>query len=241
MNACWQYQIKIIQSKLRTEIPPKEINNFKFQEISYQCAKDFIMRYEWVGNMGTSKYCYGLLFNGKLGGVVCFGPPISPTKYKKIFVVEYRDSVFQLTRGATNYWAPKWCASKLISLALTHLRNNTKYRIVVAYADPEAGEVGTIYQACNAIYLGMTQPGGSKKYIINGHTYDPRKVGVKFGSRARDHIIKIDPNFKTIPLQPKHRYIFVLLNRNEKKDFLKKISNFIQDYPKRNHYYIYKQ
>jgi len=40
--------------------------------------------------------------------------------------------------------------------------------VVVAYADVLYSEVGTIYQASNAIYTGLTNPKGQANYLING-------------------------------------------------------------------------
>jgi hypothetical protein len=45
--------------------------------------------------------------------------------------------------------------------------DNTEKRIFTAYSDPEAGEIGTIYQACNFDYLGQKW-GAEKMYFIDG-------------------------------------------------------------------------
>ncbi len=199
MEICWQHVINIlIEGKNRdTRIRHNGLGKWHFTEISYKEAKEFIEKYEWVGNMGTSKLLFALKFGQVIGSVVCFGPCVAPKKFSKIFSSNDRKKIIQLTRGATTYWAPKWCASKLISLSLRYLKENTPFRIVVAYADVDAGEIGTVYQASNAFYIGMSSPGGSKKYIINGRVYDPRKVGAKFGSRARDFVKEIDSKYTT--------------------------------------------
>lgn len=232
---CWQYKIKIDKEKLCVKpFQTIDYKNFEILQIDYQKAKDFILEYEWVGNMGTSKYCYGLIFQNNLASVVCYGPPVSPTKYKKIFGTEVSNHILQLCRGATTFWAPKWSPSKLISTSLRILNKELGVLAVVAYSDPEAGEVGTIYQACNAHYFGMTSPGGSKIYVINGHRYDPKKVQKKFGSRSHQHIKKIDPQYYTIPIHKKHRYIFFIGNKSSREELTNKIRYLIQPYPKRD-------
>lgn len=45
---------------------------------------------------------------------------------------------------------------------------NTKYRLFVAYSDPTAKELGTIYQACNFYYMGQTA--GTKTRYVNPYT-----------------------------------------------------------------------
>ncbi len=215
-------------------IPDVDFDDWKIHQLAYKDAKDFVLEYEWLGNMGTSKLCFGLTFGEHLGAVACYGPPVAPTRYQSILGGQMSSKILQLCRGATSYWAPRWAPSKLICQSLRSLHSEYGTRAVLAYADEVAGEIGVVYQACNAVYLGKTSPGGGKRYVINGHNYDPRKVVSKFGSRARAHLLKIDPHFQTIPINPKHRYMFVLGNSRERREVLESIRPFIQPYPKRN-------
>lgn len=231
---CWQYLIKTkIKEQDNNVSPEYDTHDVKIYPLTWKQAADFILNYEWVGNMGTSKYAFGLFLGGHLASVVCYGPLVAPSKYSNILGTEFSKSVIQLCRGASTYWSPKWASSKLISYSLKLLRKMTKANIVVAYADPDAGEIGTIYQACNAYYLGQTSPGRGKRYLINGHLYDPRKVVKKFGSRSRNHLLTVDPCFTTISIKPKHRYMFVLGSKKERKEILRRISPLIREYPKR--------
>ena len=59
-----------------------------------------------------------------------------------------------IKRGACASWTPKNLGSKLIMWACDWMVNNTQKRLFFAYADPVAGEIGTIYQACGFDYLG---------------------------------------------------------------------------------------
>ena len=233
-TTCWQYSIK---TRLKNQNPSVVIdwdnNDSQVLPLSWKEARDFIVIYEWLGNMGTSKYCFGLFLSGNLASVVCYGPLIAPSRYSNILGKDFSKTTLQLCRGASTFWAPKWAPSKLVSHSLKMLRQTIKVNAVVAYADPEAGEIGTIYQACNAYYFGKTSPGRGKRYIINGHSYDPRKVVKKFGSRAHKHLLNIDPHYKTAPIQPKHRYIFVVGNKKERKEILERIKPFAEEYPKR--------
>jgi hypothetical protein len=52
--------------------------------------------------------------------------------------------------------------------AIDWMVQNTQFRLFTCYADPEAREVGQIYQACNFVYLGQSS-GTQKMY------YDPEK------------------------------------------------------------------
>ena len=235
MNTCWQHlRKKEIEKTHPVSLSNSSLQNYEITEIDYNMAKEFILRYEWLGNMGTSKYCYGMLFSGQLASVVCYGAPVAPSKYAKILGFNNFNSIIQLCRGATAYWAPKYVPSKLISYTIKLINKKLGVRAVIAYADPLAGEIGTIYQACNAFYIGMTSPGGGKRYIINGHSYDPRKVHKKFGSRAQNHLSVIDPNYKVQTINSKHRYLFILGTNYERELVFNRIKDIILEYPKRD-------
>lgn len=234
LDICWQHLIRKKEEFENDGFKPNfDPSSYNIQPIQAKEAKNFILKYEWVGNMGTAKYNYGLFFDNLLASIVCYGPPVAPSKYKKLFGIENSHHILQLCRGATVYWAPVWAPSKLISQTLKMLYRDLGINIVVAYADPNAGEIGTIYQACNAVYAGMTDPGRGKKYIIDGHMYDPKKVVKKFGSRAHSKLLQIDPEYSTIPITPKHRYFFIIGTKAEKKNILEKLIDVCAPYPKR--------
>ena len=51
----------------------KDIKNSEIKEIDYQTAKKIILKYEWLGTMGTTQYHYGIYYDGLCAGVVCYG------------------------------------------------------------------------------------------------------------------------------------------------------------------------
>jgi hypothetical protein len=53
------------------------------------------------------------------------------------------------------------------------------YNVFVAYSDPAANEVGTVYQASNWLYCGMTRP---KKRFRTLPVIRERLLLVSFGS-----------------------------------------------------------
>ena len=67
---------------------------------------------------------------------------------------EHRSNAVCLARGACVHWAHPHAASFLISKACRLARRDYSWRIFFTYADPSAGDIGTVYQACNWIFLG---------------------------------------------------------------------------------------
>lgn len=128
----------------------------------------FIERYEWLGKVGWAvKWCFTARHEGKLAGVVLMSEPTMATKYKQYEAL--------IQRGAASSWAPKNLNSMLVMFGCRWMVQNTGKRLFTCYSDPAAGEIGTIYQACNFMYLGRGF--GIKKGILlpSGRLVSPRE------------------------------------------------------------------
>lgn len=158
-NQGWRKDIcHQFRKRLETEAEDRRLGyNFDLQASDFTLQSepmskelsDFISRYEWLGNVGWSvKWAFTARHEGKLAGVVLISNPTKPSN----FVNNYREALIQ--RGAAASWAPKNLNSKLVMFACRWMVENTDKRVFVAYSDPDAGEIGTIYQACNFRYLG---------------------------------------------------------------------------------------
>ncbi len=151
--------------------------NFKnavVRAISYDEAKNLILANEWLGNMGTTEFTYGLFFGGYLAGAVCFGSTAGTNVKNSVCGAEHADKVLTLSRGACVHWAHPHSASFLINAACREMTTKG-YHIFVAYSDPAANEVGTVYQASNWLYCGTTNP--TEKYRTrDGKVWDARNV-----------------------------------------------------------------
>jgi len=145
------------------------IDDFVFEHISKedkeQCQeiKRFIERHEWLGKLSqrsTHRFT-ARLKNGTLAGVVIMA---TPNAFSNLLGRENRDKEKLISRGACISWAPKNLASWLIMNSIKWMVKNTEFRYFTAYSDPEAKELGTIYQACNFYYLGQTS-GTTHQYL----------------------------------------------------------------------------
>ena len=131
------------------------------REVSRQEATAVILRYEWLGTMPTVAFAYYGLETpaGELAGVVCFGYG-GGTRGREI-CAGLSDVTICLERGACVHWAHPHAGSFLISRACRLMHRNYGWRIFYAYSDPMAGEIGTIYQACNWLFIGVAHRGGA--------------------------------------------------------------------------------
>lgn len=179
---CWQAHISEVNlsqdlkdaglteeqaAKLRT-------SDFIFEYVDKQdksaCAevKQFIERHEWLGKLSqrsTHRFVARLRSTGQLAGTIVMA---TPNAFSSLLGKENRDREKLISRGACISWAPKNLGSWLIMSSIKWMAKNTEFRYFTAYSDPEARELGTIYQACNFIYLGQTS-GAAKQYLDPAH------------------------------------------------------------------------
>jgi hypothetical protein len=150
----WQRQIR---DKEAAQSPRKTVGlaTAEVREISYEAAKSVILKYQWLCSMGTTEQAYGLYLRGELAGVVCFGKTAGTRTLASVCGQRWAKHATVLCRGACVHWAHKHSASHLISTACNLMAQKGTH-IFVAYSDTEAGEIGTVHQACNWIYCGET-------------------------------------------------------------------------------------
>ena len=166
---CWQYEIRrqnlscdLKESSLtEEEAGSLSVADFDFafvpKEDKEGCReiKEFIKRHEWLGKMpiwATHRFTARLKKNGILAGVVVMA---TPNTFSNLLGRENKGKEKLIARGASISWAPKNMGSWIIMNSIRWMVSNTEFRFFTAYSDPEARELGTIYQACNFIYLGQ--------------------------------------------------------------------------------------
>ena len=175
---CWQYEIRqqnLEQDLLDADLTIKEYDNLRTDDFDFlyvdkenkaECEeiKQFIERHEWLGKLParpTHRFIARLKKNGIIAGAIVMATPHS---FSHILGKENRDKEKLISRGACISWAPKNLGSWLIMKSIKWMVKNTEFRMFSAYSDPEAKELGTIYQACNFIYLGQ-KSGTAKQYF----------------------------------------------------------------------------
>lgn len=210
--------------------------NTRLVSVSRFLAEEFMQKHEHLRNVGLGVWHWGLDLEGRLAGVVSYGTPCFSNKRGWLNDVarDVNCGIIQLCRGGSAHWSPKATASHLICLA-----NKAMYRLrgpilVVAYADPTLCEIGTIYQACNAIYTGLTEPKGQANYMIHGRKLSGWQVRKLYGTRSRAKLLEIDPNYEVLPLNRKHRYIMLAAPRQTKSYLRKLLIHISLPYPKRD-------
>jgi hypothetical protein len=158
---CWQYDIRLrnraddltAAGLTEEEVSTLTTDDFEFAPVTTAVgrreATEFIKRHEWLGNLGkfpTHYFTARLRSSGVLAGVVVFGMPNAGNTANERLI----------QRGACVSWSPVNLASKMLAWCMHYMVEHTEYRIFSCYSDPDARELGTIYQALNFFYVGHT-------------------------------------------------------------------------------------
>ncbi len=240
---CWQYLKRkeydegnrVEQGELMPEEVSLELKDTTLRPITREIAKPFIEKYEWLGTLGTMKFAYGLYFGYKLGVVLVFSKTTTWQAEVSICGEEYRDKVILLARGAAANWAPKNANSYAIAQTLKAVERDTDYRIILAYSDRRAGEVGTIYQSLSWLFIGLGATG--KDHVpanlvdVNDMRFHTR--GLPKELKSKSSLLKAGYEVLDVPRANKCRYITFVGSRKERKELMAALRWKQIEYPKR--------
>lgn len=188
---CYQYQKRIdtlnedMQQNgwSQEDIDNISLDDFEFSFIESKVDKkeatDFIKRYEWLGTVGSfPTHWFAARYKGKLGGVIIMG---MPNAFSKLLGENTKNIERLIARGASASWCPFNLGSHFLMWCIKWMVNNTQYRLFTAYSDPQAKEIGSIYQGLNFYYLGQ----GSGTCVRCVNPYNPNVMISDRAFRAR--------------------------------------------------------
>ena len=170
---CWQYDIRksnfekdLIDANLTLEeTSTLKVSDFEFKFVDDKNERktiiEFIKRHEWLGTLSQyTTHWFACYYKNILAGVVLMNVP---NAFSKLLGENTPNLERLISRGACVSWSPKNLASALIMWSINWMAKNTTFRLFIAYSDPTAKELGTVYQACNFYYLGKGN--GGKRYM----------------------------------------------------------------------------
>ena len=169
------------------------------REITHKEAATIITRYEWLKNLGSTRWSVGLFFRHPvtgieyLPGVACFGDTGGTGVNAAVCGVEWRRKAITLVRGACVPFADRViqkdgkihtgaAASYLINRAC-RLMVEKGFSIFIGFSDEEASEVGTVYQSAGWYYVGR---GGTDtvQQRANGRMIGSKIIATKIKDRT---------------------------------------------------------
>jgi len=205
-------------------------------------AAAFVQQHHYTHRPSSCRYALGLyyldendhvFFEGQhetLIGCMTYGHPVSNrtvASITKTIPVEL-DAVLELTRLVILSDAKygKNTESWFIGQSFHWLRTHApEVKILISYADPEQEHTGTIYRATNWYYQGCgaskIMPDYSIKLFEDSDWIHSRTVAEKFGNKNIESLAKrIGHTFWRKEETSKHRYLYFLCDKKEKKQLI---------------------
>lgn len=235
-HVAWQKQLRDrYTAEGAPPLPHLDLKRAVVRPVSRNVAAQIILKYEWLGTMatGANRY-YGLFFGDHCAGVTSFAPAgFNLPALAKTFAVAGADLAY-LGRGACVHWAPTGANSKLVAWSLKY-ETKRGGKLAVAFADTDAGEIGTIYQASNWWYIGAADQGWPQWVSVTGRTWSYNQFTKWYRDGHLEHQAAIDlleaNGWHRQTSNPKHRYVFIL-DRTDTA-LVARIAAMRRPYPKR--------
>ena len=196
--------------------------------VSGSDVQEFARRYHYTETGGNMSWRWGLWNGPVLHGVVAYNLP-TRTACESVFGAEYGpDKVWHMGRLILSDESPRNSESRLIGGSLHAItKNYPGVWAVITYAATDVGHIGTVYQATNALYTGT---GGEAWFYVDKQG---RRHGTHHGGR-RVHLDRAEQmGWRREQGGVKHRYIYILGNKTERRHRMKLLRYPILPYPKK--------
>jgi hypothetical protein len=204
-------------------------NEIAVHQISHREVEPWLLKRHYARRIPPISYAFGAFENKCMIGVITYGVPLSSTLRTGVCGEEWQESVLELNRLCCRN--DKNIASKIISKSLSIL---PKPKVIVSYADSSQGHVGYVYQATNFLYTGLTSKMFDWK-VVGMDNLHHCSIGDEF--RGMDNRLqrmkdKYGDNLYKEERSQKHRYIFFVGNKKQKKQMMSCLRYQTQAYPK---------
>lgn len=213
-----------------------DITKFELRVVDSSFAKDFMSTHHYSQTCPNLYYALGFYHEGQLACLACYGPPGGRLIAQALLNDGTAKNVSELVRLFAFDWSPKNTESYCIGKSINWLKHNCpNLELLVSYADPNWGHLGIIYQATNWLYTGQ----GSRivdayEFFIDGEWTHPRTVFAQCGTT---NLKKVNAFFgrdiEVRLIKHKHRYIYILGDKRQRKNVMGKLKVSAQSYPKK--------
>lgn len=200
------------------------LEQYSIREIDYRTAMNAVINYHYLHRKAPCSKAFGLFVDSALKGVICYGTPSSAPLRKGIAGIENAFNVIELTRLWVCDSVPRNGESFLIGNTIRKCGKE----IVVSFAEIDQGHIGTVYQATNWIYTGLsakrtnwTIEGLGKHCQTIADKYTAKQIREEFGDK-----------FSLQDRPRKHRYVFINARGKRKAELLSCLRYKSMPYPK---------
>lgn len=190
----------------------------------------WVVKYHYLHRKSPCSFAFALydkatlndLFVPEMIGVCIYGTPPSACLRQGICGKDERNNVIELNRLYIHDIGVK----NLESFFITQTMRKVNKEIIVSFADPVEGHVGTVYQACSWIYTGKSEP--FKVWEIEGWDAHNQTITDKYTAEELRSM-----GGKKVDVVQKHRYVYFNCGSNRRRQLLRKLKYDIHPYPKK--------
>lgn len=206
------------------------------REITRADTEPFILGIHYAQRFPSISYAYGLFEGDTLEGVVTFGTPLSSTLRSGACGPDMADKIIELNRLCLRRNL-KNDASFLVGAGLRKLNaQRPEGTIVMSYADKAQDHLGTVYQATNFLYCGLSAK--RSDWAVKGKEHlHSQTIGDEFKgqpNRAALMRAKYGTDFYLKPRSRKHRYVRFLGSKGFRAAARRALRYPVADYPKQD-------
>lgn len=202
---------------------------FDIKPIPSTLAIEYVIKYHYLHRKPNVQKAFGMYNRNtqELVGVITYGHCASLQLRNNMFGADEKDNIYELTRLWIKDDTPKNSESFFIGNTLKLLDKE----IIISFADPQQNHNGTIYQACNFYYTGLSHK--SKNLHIKGKE-EFHKSNFNIEGTVKELREKYgEENVYYLDRERKHRYFYLNCNTKRKNILLKKLKYEIRPYPQR--------
>jgi hypothetical protein len=211
-------------------------DRYTIKRVNYKDAMNMIVANHYLKRTAPCSVAFGIFEDGtkkrnlfdsdRMVGVITYGVSCSSTLLRGICGDEESTNVYELTRLWIEDGTPKNTESYLIGNTLKKLDKE----IIVSFAEIGAGHVGTVYQASNFYYCGLSAKFKDPKVKGLEHQHHATYAHGMTMGQVYDKYGKENVYYQDRPR--KHRYIYINAKGRRKKELLQKLNYDILPYPK---------
>ncbi len=188
--------------------PSAALHDLRVLPIPVLVAKQLLCREHYLHSLpGGTKLTFGVFLGSRLLGALTLGA--GPFLAYQLVEGAAPDDCLTLTRLWLSDELPVNSESRVIGIVLRALRTHSAVKFLISYADPSHGHFGTIYQATNWLYTGLSEA-MSLYDVGDGAPRHSRSVAHAYGTHSVRYLTGQGVPVKLVPQARKHRYVYFI-------------------------------
>ena len=212
-------------------VMPK-VRDMTIGTVSTADVREFARRYHYTGSADSIGLRWGLWYGPVLHGVVAYNM-LTANVCRSVFGAEHESHVRHMSRLILSEESPHNSESRLIGGSLRAIAaEHPDVWAVLTYAAQHAGHIGYVYQATNALYTGLAA-GGECIYIdAQGIQRSRRNLDIEKHGGVPLSVRADQRGWTRVDVPKKHRYIYILGNKTQRRQRRKLLRYPVLPYPK---------